>query len=80
MKKENYAGHDDQFVHAARRRRSLVQSGGQRPAAHGKLLCYEIGGAYASALFGDKRHWVRRLPGKLLHNVISHGIARISSF
>jgi predicted dehydrogenase len=41
--------------------------------------CYELGGSsYAGALLGDKRHWVRRLPGKLLHNIISHGIARIA--
>src|SRR6185436_20554549 len=33
---------------------------------------------YAAALLGDKSHWVRRLPGKLLHNIISHGIARIT--
>jgi hypothetical protein len=41
--------------------------------------CYELGRTgYAGALLGDKRHWVRRLPGKLLQNVISHGIARIA--
>jgi predicted dehydrogenase len=28
----------------------------------------------------DKQHWVRKLPGKLLHNIISHGIARIAEF
>ena len=33
-----------------------------------------------AALLGDKNHWVRRLPGRLLHNVISHGIARIAEF
>jgi len=43
--------------------------------------CYELGGGvYAKALLGDKQHWVRRLPGQLLQNVISHGIARISEF
>ena len=43
--------------------------------------CYELGeSGYAGALLGDKRHWVRRLPGKLLHNIISHGIARIAEF
>jgi hypothetical protein len=31
-------------------------------------------------LLRDKKHWVRRLPGKLLHNIISHGIARIAEF
>src|SRR5205823_6012139 len=43
--------------------------------------CYEIGhSGYAGALLGDKGHWVRRLPGKLLHNIISHGVARIAEF
>jgi predicted dehydrogenase len=43
--------------------------------------CYEMGGSgYARALLADKRHWVRRLPGKLLQNIISHGIARIAEF
>jgi hypothetical protein len=43
--------------------------------------CYELGPqGYAGALLGDKMHWVRRLPGKLLQNVISHGIARIAEF
>ena len=42
---------------------------------------YEIArSGYAGALLGDKQHWVRKLPGKLLHNVISHGIARIAEF
>lgn len=42
---------------------------------------YEIvRSGYAGALLEDKQHWVRKLPGKLLHNIISHGIARISEF
>jgi len=75
------AGHDDQFGHAARRMRSLVQSGflGEGPVHMESYYCYELGNsAYAGALLGDKRHWVRSLPGKLLHNIISHGIARIA--
>jgi len=31
-------------------------------------------------LLSDKGHWVRRLPGKLLQNIISHGVARIAEF
>jgi len=75
-------GHDIQFSHAARRMRSLVHSGflGNGPVHMESHYCYEFGQAYARALLGDTRHWVRRLPGKLLHNVISHGIARIAEF
>ena len=77
------AGHDDQFSHVARRMRALVQSGflGGAPVHMESYYCYEItNSGYAGALLGDKRHWVRRLPGKLLHNIISHGIARIAEF
>jgi predicted dehydrogenase len=76
-------GHDEQFSHAARRMRKLVQSGylGSAPVHLEAYYTYELGdNPYAGALLGDKRHWVRRLPGKLLQNVISHGVARISEF
>jgi predicted dehydrogenase len=77
------AGHDDQFSHVARRMRSLVQSGylGDGPVHMESYYCYEIGqSGYAGALLGDPRHWVRMLPGKLLQNIISHGVARIAEF
>jgi predicted dehydrogenase len=77
------AGHDDQFSHAARRMRSLVESGylGSAPLHMESYYGYEIAkSGYAAAILADKRHWVRRLPGKLLQNIISHGIARIAEF
>ena len=43
--------------------------------------CYDLTDpSYARALLADKTHWVRKLPGKLLHNLISHGIARVAEF
>ena len=64
--------------------RSLVQSGylGGPPVHMESYYCYEIGESspYAKALLADKQHWVRKLPGQLLHNIISHGIARIAEF
>lgn len=75
------SGHDDQFSHVARRMRSLIQSGylGDGPIHMESSYCYELGrSGYAGALLGDKQHWVRKLPGKLLQNIISHGIARIA--
>jgi predicted dehydrogenase len=76
-------GHDDQFSHVARRMRALIQRGflGGKPVHMESYYAYELGKTpYAGALLADKRHWVRSLPGKLLHNIISHGIARISEF
>jgi predicted dehydrogenase len=77
------AGHDLQFSHAARRLRALVQSGylGGAPVHLESYYCYDLGNtAYARALLGDKQHWIRRLPGRLLHNIISHGIAKVAEF
>jgi predicted dehydrogenase len=74
-------GHDHQFTHVARRMRTLVQNGylGGPPVHMECLYCYDLSDpAYARALLGDKQHWVRKLPGKLLQNVISHGIARLA--
>lgn len=76
-------GHDDQFSHVTRRMRALIQSGflGGSPVHMESYYCYELAmSGYAGALLGDKQHWVRQLPGKLLHNIISHGIARIAEF
>ena len=76
-------GHDDQFSNVARRMRSLVQGGylGGTPVHMESYFCYDLSDpAYARALLGDKQHWVRRLPGQLLQNIISHGIARIAEF
>lgn len=77
------AGHDDQFRHAARRMRELIKGGylGGPPVHMESYYCYELGGSsYAKALLADKNHWVRKLPGMLLQNIISHGIARVAEF
>jgi predicted dehydrogenase len=75
-------GHDDQFRHAARRMRDLVRGGylGGAPVHMESYYCYEIAQGYAKALLSNGQHWVRNLPGGLLQNVISHGIARIAEF
>jgi predicted dehydrogenase len=76
-------GHDDQFTNVARRLRALVAAGylGSAPVHMESYYCYDLTEpGYARALLGDKQHWVRRLPGLLLQNIISHGIARIAEF
>ena len=77
------AGHNYQFTHAARRLRAMVASGylGGAPVHMESFYGYDLGDpSYAKALLGDKNHWVRRLPGQLLHNIISHGIASIAEY
>lgn len=74
-------GHNLQFTWESREASELVASGylGGPPVHIESYFTYNLGdAAYARALLGDKDHWVRRLPGGLLHNIISHGIARIA--
>lgn len=76
-------GHNDQFSHVARRMRALVKTGylGGTPVHMESYYSYDLSDpSYARALLGDKHHWVRRLPGQLLQNIISHGVARIAEF
>jgi predicted dehydrogenase len=75
------AGHNGQFTHAMCDMRRLVAGGylGGRVVHMESMYCYELGDpAYAKALLGDQDHWARKLPGSLLHNIISHGISRIA--
>jgi len=77
------AGHNAQFTHAMIRMRELVNSGylGGKPVHMESYYCYEFGDiSYAKALLGDRDHWVRKLPGSLLQNIISHGISKIAEF
>jgi predicted dehydrogenase len=76
-------GHDDQFTPATRKMRELIKEGylGGPPVHMESYYCYDLGDQrYAKALLGDRHHWVRQLPGKLLQNTISHGICRIAEF
>jgi predicted dehydrogenase len=76
-------GHNAQFTPAMVRMREVVDSGylGGKPRHIESHYCYGFQDeAYAKALLGDSRHWVRALPGSLLQNIISHGVCRIAEF
>lgn len=76
-------GHDAQFSQAANRARALVAQGylGGPPVHLEAYYCYNMNDAtYARALFGDKQHWARHLPGGLLQNTISHGISKVAEY
>jgi predicted dehydrogenase len=77
------AGHNAQFTPAMIRMRQWVQAGwlGGRPVHMESQYCYDLSDpGYAKALLGDHDHWVRKLPGSLLQNIISHGISKIAEF
>jgi predicted dehydrogenase len=76
-------GHKYQFTPVAREMRQLIKSGylGGPPVHMESTYCYSFGDpSYAKALLGDQHHWARTLPGRLLHNIISHGICKITEF
>jgi predicted dehydrogenase len=77
------AGHNLQFTLEMLEMRQLVEKGflGGKPVHVESYFSYDLGDKnYAGALLGNREHWVRQLPGQLLHNIISHGIARLAEF
>lgn len=76
-------GHNLQFNPEAIRMRALVKSGflGGPPIHIECTQCFTHDEpTYGKTLLGDRSHWVRSLPGSLLHNLISHGIAKIVEY
>jgi predicted dehydrogenase len=76
-------GHNLQFSPEAIRMRDLVKAGflGGPPVHIESIQCFSHDEpTYGRAVLGDPNHWVRRLPGSLLHNLISHGISKIAEF
>jgi predicted dehydrogenase len=77
------AGHNLQFTLEMLEMRRLVKKGflGGKPVHVESYFSYDLGDKnYAGALLGNRQHWVRQLPGQLLHNIISHGIAKLAEF
>jgi predicted dehydrogenase len=76
-------GTDEQFSHAAIMMRELIAEGylGGPPVHMDAYYCYDLGDEkYARVFLANKNHWVRKLPGQLMHNIISHGIAKIAEY
>jgi predicted dehydrogenase len=76
-------GHNYQFDHAMMRMRELIKKDylGGPPILMESYYGYDLGDlSYAKALLGNNSHWVRKLPGKLLQNIISHGISSIAEY
>jgi predicted dehydrogenase len=77
------AGHQVQFTLEMLEMRRLVEQGflGGKPVHLESHFTYDLGDAgYVGPILGSRSHWVRRLPGQLLHNLISHGIAKLAEF
>jgi predicted dehydrogenase len=76
-------GTDEQYSDVAVRMRNLIAGGylGGPPIHMESYYCYDLGDEkYARVFLANKTHWLRNLPGQLMHNIISHGIAKIAEF
>ena len=77
------AGHNLQFTLEMLEMRRLMREGfvGGEPAHLESYFSYDLGDpTYGKGLLQDQNHWVRKLPGGLLHNIISHGVAKLAEF
>src|SRR5438309_3363007 len=72
------AGHNLQFTLEMREMRRLLKQGflGEKPVHVESYFSYSLDDpTYIGPVLGSRTHWVRQLPGQLLHNILSHGIA-----
>ena len=75
--------HNAQYSHAAIRMRRQIRNGvlGGPPVHMESVWCFPFTDpGYAKAILGDSGHWIRSLPGRYLHDILPHGIARIAEY
>ena len=61
--------------------RSFVQEGVMGEAVHlESFFGYNLKGPFGTPIFTDREHWVHKLPGGLLQNVLDHLLNKITEF
>ena len=61
--------------------REMVDNGVLGTIVHlESFLGYDLNGPYGRPVMEDDEHWVRRLPGGLVHNVIDHLLSKVIEF
>jgi predicted dehydrogenase len=74
-------GHDQLFDPVWQDCRELIRRGELGRVVHvDSLQGYDLSGPFGRAVAGDPDHWVRRLPGGLFQNVMSHALYRVTEF
>ena len=74
-------GHDQLFDPMWLEVRRRVAAGEIGPVRHVEsVLAYPIAGAFGTQVTSDPNHWVRKLPGGLFQNTVSHPLYRITDF
>ena len=76
-------GTDEQFSPVALEMRHLIKSGwlGGPPTHMDVYYCYDLGDErYARAFLKNRSHWLWRLPGQLIQNIIPHAVMKFCEF
>jgi predicted dehydrogenase len=74
-------GYGYYFDPIARAMRDLIADGVLGDPVHVEsFLGYELSGQFGSCVLADSDHWVHRLPGKLVHNVVDHILNKVAEF
>ena len=76
-------GHNYQFTNEMLEMRRLIAGGflGGPPVHLESYWSYNLSDvSYGGPVLANANHWVRKLPGQLFQNIISHGIARLAEF
>jgi predicted dehydrogenase len=74
-------GHDQLFDPAWEECRRRFQGGEFGRVVHiDAVLGYDLSGPFGQVFLTERDHWLRRLPGGLFHNTISHALYKITDF
>ncbi len=74
-------GHDHLFDPVWQECMRLVDQGLLGRIVHvDSVMGYDLSGPFGKVFLGDPGHWIHRLPGKLFHNTVSHGLYKITEF
>ncbi len=74
-------GHDQLFDPVWEECRRLHARGELGKVVHvDSVMGYDLGGPFGKAFASEPDHWVRRLPGGVFHNTISHALYKITDF
>lgn len=74
-------GYTYYFDSAARMLRTLVAQGAVGEPVHlESFFGYNLKGAFGPSILADQNHWVRKLPGKLFHNLLDHLLNQVTEF
>jgi predicted dehydrogenase len=77
------AGHNLQFTLEMLEMRQLAAQDflGGKPVHLESHFSYTLEDTtYIGPVLGSRNHWVRKLPGQLLHNILSHPVAKLAEF